>query len=335
MAAFVTIKPDAITRLQSILAEIRQLAVARLPVYMVPGLISFLDVIPKTNSGKLDRKALEHLVVDVLALSPDKYVAPSGKTEVWLSHHWSKLLDITTISTDANFFTLGGHSLLATQLLSAINKQFGIEFSLRQFFQAPTIRALATQIDIASTMEHRSETVIPRQAKSEKYPLSFPQQRLWFLSQLMPDSAVYHIPIAFELNGTLDIKRLQQAFAHTAKYHPLLRVRFVQEHDQVTQVLANAMTEIKIQHCEGLANLDGASLQNELAQLLSIEARRTMDLENEGGLRATLFQIHEQKHYLALTFHHLITDGWSRTIFLHEFGQRYSAITENMIDPHR
>lgn len=328
LAAFVTIKPDAITRSQSILAEIRQLAVARLPVYMVPGLISFLDVIPKTNSGKLDRKALEHLVVDVLALSPDKYVAPSGKTEVWLSHHWSKLLDITTISTDANFFTLGGHSLLATQLLSAINKQFGIEFSLRQFFQAPTIRALATQIDVASTMEHRSETVIPRQAKSEKYPLSFPQQRLWFLSQLMPDSAVYHIPIAFELNGTLDIKRLQQAFAHTAKYHPLLRVRFVQEHDQVTQVLANAMTELKIQHCEGLANLDGASLQNELAQLLSIEARRTMDLENEGGLRATLFQIHEQKHYLALTFHHLITDGWSLSLYLRQLGEAYNMQCE-------
>ncbi|AOM39781.1 hypothetical protein A9255_03830 [Xenorhabdus hominickii] len=331
LTAFVTIKPDAIARSHSILTEIRQLAVARLPAYMVPGLISFLDAIPKTNSGKLDRKALEHLLVDVLALSPDEYIAPLGKTEIWLSHHWSKLLDITAISSisaDASFFTLGGHSLLATQLLSAINKQFGVELSLRRFFQAPTIRALAAQIDSASNVEHRSEIVIPRQAQSENYPLSFPQQRLWFLSQLIPDSAVYHIPVAFELNGTLDIKKLQQAFIHVEKHHPLLRARFVQKHVQVTLVLANAMTEFKIYHCEWLANLDSTSLQAELAKLLSAEATRTMDLENEGGLRAALFQIHDQKHYLALTFHHLITDGWSLSLYLRQLGEAYNRQCE-------
>ncbi|WP_305812004.1 AMP-binding protein [Photobacterium leiognathi] len=329
LVAFVTIKPEASERSQVVLEELRQLTVARLPAYMVPSLILQSDVIPRTSTGKIDRKDLEHYSIDANVLLTNKYVAPSSDTERWLNQQWSALLDIPVISTDVNFFTLGGHSLLATQLLSAINKYFGIGLSLRSFFQAPTIRALATQIEGAPKISTCSKVIIPQQAVSENYPLSLPQQRLWFISQLNPDSPVYHIPIAFELIGDLDINKLQQAFLHVVQDHPLLRARFIQENDQVKQVLAVTTPELEVCDSRWIANNDCSEQPVKLAQLLNTEAMQPMDLANEGAFRATLHCIAEKRHYLALTFHHLIADGSSLNLFLRQLSDAYNMLSED------
>ncbi|MGB2784616.1 amino acid adenylation domain-containing protein [Psychrobacter sp.] len=328
LATFVTIKPESFKKPQLILTELRQLAVERLPTYMVPSIISISCAIPRTSTGKIDRKELEQFTIDTNALSVSDYHAPLSEIELWLSQQWSVLLNIPTISAEVNFFTLGGHSLLAIQLLSLIKKHFNIEISLRSFFHAPTIRALAIQMEKSKKTEAYPDVIIPQHTETNEYPLSFPQQQLWFLSELNPDLAVYHIPISFELKGSLDVNKLQQAFDHVSRSHSLLRARFIQNNNQVIQMLSQTVHEIKVCNIEWLAHIENEKQQVELSKLLSAEAKQIMDLANDGALRATLYRITKHHYYFALTFHHIIADGWSINFYLTQLSDAYNALCE-------
>ncbi|WP_281925297.1 non-ribosomal peptide synthetase, partial [Flavobacterium collinsii] len=195
-----------------------------LPEYMVPMIWVELAELPLTSNGKLDRKALPN--PDSSDLSTKEYVAPRTETEQQLAQIWENLLGVEKVGVHDNFFELGGHSLLATRLVSIIRKKLSIEISIREVFEYTTISALAVHVSIQS--EGVLLPTIAVQEKEDRIPLSFSQERLWFLDQLQ-GSLEYHMPIALRLEGVLDASILEQTLQSIVSRHEVLRTILLSE----------------------------------------------------------------------------------------------------------
>ncbi|NJL42093.1 MAG: amino acid adenylation domain-containing protein [Leptolyngbyaceae cyanobacterium SM1_4_3] len=199
----------------------------KLPSYMLPAVFVPLESMPLTSNGKIDRRALPLPDADHLNQSADTFVAPRNPTEVKLAKIWADILNrtqtITSIGITDNFFTLGGHSLLAIRVIAQIQQQFGVEIPLRILFEQPTIAALSEAIHAAQA---KTTAPIQRLTDPQHIPLSFAQQRQWFLAQLEPDSPFYNIPAAIRIAGRLDAGILQQCFRSILQRHQVLRTDF-------------------------------------------------------------------------------------------------------------
>ncbi|RYZ33104.1 MAG: non-ribosomal peptide synthetase, partial [Myxococcaceae bacterium] len=197
-----------------------------LPEYMVPAAIMALPALPLTPNGKVDRKALPAL--EASRIAPRITDAPGTPTEVALAALWSELLRVPTVGRHDNFFELGGHSLLATQVVARVRVRFGVELPVRALFESPTVATLALRLPDAPTA-----TVLPPltpAATPGPHPLSFAQQRLWFIDQLDPGSPLYNMPTALRLSGTVDVTAFQRAFDALVQRHESLRTTF-ESHD--------------------------------------------------------------------------------------------------------
>ena len=205
----------------------------RLPEYMVPSVFVSLPALPLTTSGKVDRRALpEPETVQA------KVEIARTPTEELLCGIWSEVLSRAEIGVTENFFELGGHSLLATQVLSRIQAVFQIELPLRTLFEAPTVRELAARVDSAlQTGTMSGVPALKRVNRDEALPLSFAQQRLWFLAQLEPENAFYNSPLAVRLKGELNLGALEQTFEELLERHEVLRTSFVTEQGKPRQVI--------------------------------------------------------------------------------------------------
>ncbi|HEU5133283.1 MAG TPA: condensation domain-containing protein, partial [Pyrinomonadaceae bacterium] len=286
---------------------------------MVPAAFIFLEQFPLTTSGKVNRRALP--APDASLLATEKtYVKPRTATEVIVSGIWSKVLGVERVGVEDNFFELGGHSLLATQVVSWIEEAFARALPLRTLFEAPTVRELAAHIDRGLLGESTAPALV-RVDREQELPVSFAQQRLWFLAQLEPASSFYNLPWALRLHGALDIVALEQTLDELVRRHEVLRTSFVSEHGLPRQVIsATATVSLDLVDLSAVA-------ESAVQDLVAREAAQPFDLSRGPLLGVKLIRLSEQEHVLLLTMHHIVSDGWSMGVLIREVSELYSAYT--------
>ncbi|NBD14537.1 non-ribosomal peptide synthetase, partial [Corallococcus silvisoli] len=290
-----------------------------LPEYMVPSAICVLDALPLSANGKLDRKALP--APEVLR-SERGYEAPRTETEAKLAGIWSEVLHVPRVGVKDDFFALGGHSLLATQVASRIRAELGAELPLRALFEAPTVEALAQQVEKAgrahaSTLAHVAVDAAP--------PLSFAQQRLWFIDQLDPGTALYNVPVAVRLEGALDVDALERSLHEVVRRHESLRTTFAEQDGQAIQVIHSSLPPV-LERVE-LRTFEEADREAETRRQVEQEMMRPFDLGRGPLLRTRLFALGAREHVLVVTMHHIVSDGWSLGVLVREVGALYAAFS--------
>ncbi|MEU6129435.1 amino acid adenylation domain-containing protein [Saccharopolyspora sp. NPDC047091] len=289
-------------------AELRAHLAAELPDYMVPSAVVLLDALPLTPNGKLDTRALP--APDFAAQATGR--APRDQVESALCRLFGEVLGVPEVGIDDGFFDLGGHSLLATRLLARVRGELGVEVSIRTLFDHPTVAGLVRRLGPA--LRARPELrPVPR---PDEVPLSFAQQRLWFLHRLEGPSATYNLPIGVRLSGELDVAALRAALGDVVGRHESLRTTFPDRQGEPRQrVLPAAAPELPV-HEVAAAELDEA---------LATAARHGFDLAQEPPLRAELFRTGEREHVLLVLLHHIATDEWSMAPLLRDLATAYAA----------
>ena len=299
----------------------------KLPSYMVPSAFVQVEMLPRTPSGKVNPRGLPAPGQAQTNAGGEEYVAPRTPLEEILATIWAAVLRLEPISRRDQFFKLGGHSLQATQVVARLRELLHIELPVRAIYDAPTIPALATTIErMKQGAQGQRIPPLQRIARTDTsvFPLSFAQQRLWFLDQLQPGSAYYNIPGAFSIKGSLDVVALEQSINALIQRHEALRTTFAMANEQPVQVIVPVL-HVPLPVTE-LSSIGDASVQaTEVARLVRAEARRSFDLQRGPLLRATLLRLQPATHVLLLTLHHIVADGWSANIFFHELHVAYTA----------
>ncbi|HEX4494599.1 MAG TPA: amino acid adenylation domain-containing protein [Thermoanaerobaculia bacterium] len=302
-------------------AELRAFLRSRLPEYMVPAQLVPLDRLPMTPNGKVDRKALAGLRPRPSGTT--ERLPPRTPAEEILAGIWERVLGIEGIGARDNFFELGGHSLLATQVLSRVREAFAVELPLRALFESPTLAGLAERIDAA--FKGAAAPPISRVPREGSLPLSFGQQRLWFLDQLDPGSVAYNMPSATRLKGPLDLGALEASLDEIVRRHEALRTvfRLTEGEEEPVQRILPAVSGLLSR--SDLAALPPAAREAEARRQIDFEARLPFALSRGPLLRATLIRLSEQEHILLLVLHHAVTDGWSMGVLIREMAALYAA----------
>ncbi|HKU77526.1 MAG TPA: amino acid adenylation domain-containing protein, partial [Pyrinomonadaceae bacterium] len=234
LAAYVVAAPEESVATAELRNHLREL----LPEYMIPSAFVLLAELPLTPSGKVDRRALS--APDSLRSETEGYAAPRTPIEEVLASIWANLLGFEQVGINDNFFELGGHSLLATRVMSQIRDSFQIDLALRQLFEHPTIAELAQSIEkVMRGAQQSSLQPLTLTARPAAIPLSFAQERLWFLDQMEPGSSFYNISSALRLNGPLDPQALEESFAEVVRRHEVLRTSFQMSGEGPVQVIAS------------------------------------------------------------------------------------------------
>ncbi|MEO7533123.1 MAG: amino acid adenylation domain-containing protein, partial [Ferruginibacter sp.] len=292
----------------------------RLPDYMVPTLWIKLESLPVTPNGKVDKKALPD--PDTSGISINEYAVPRNEVENKLTDIWKQLLDIDQVGIYNDFFELGGHSLLAIRVISAIRKQFEIELKINDVFEYPTIAQLAGYLQSHSSknVHHAIERVEPQ---PENIPLSFSQERLWFIDQL-EGSTQYHLPTVLRLQGKVNIEALEYAIQNVINRHDILRTVIMDLDGKPYQHIQDK-DHWKISRIDGLIfKNDAATLQQFTQKII----QQPFDLSKDSMVRGALITIDELNHVLVITMHHIVSDGWSLSIIVKEVAEAYNAYEE-------
>jgi amino acid adenylation domain-containing protein/FkbM family methyltransferase len=327
LVAFITNKPGhAVSGV-----ELRLFLKQRLPDYLIPSKFVVLERLPLTPNGKIDRGALAALENHEPQLG-EEFVAPQDGIEQLLAQIWEGLLEVRNIGARANFFELGGHSLLATQVASRIREAFGVEIPLRSIFEHPTVEDLAKAIrNRLRGAQWLAESPITRVSRDSGLPLSFAQQRLWFLDQLEPGSAFYNCPMGVRLEGDLDIGALERTLSEVVRRHESLRTRFTTVEGEAAQVIDGAW-EVRLVPIE-LSGLEESEREAEVRRFAAEQAQSAFDLTTGPLLRAKLLRLGEQEHVALLTTHHIVSDGWSLGVLVKEVAALYEAFTKGELSP--
>jgi putative pyridoxal-dependent aspartate 1-decarboxylase len=286
-----------------------------LPEYMVPSLLVEMGQMPLTSSGKVDRKALP--APDMSVLLQQRYEAPRTESERVLAEIWQELLGIERVGIHDDFFELGGHSLLATRVVSAIRSRLGKELGIRTLFTHSTIIALAGLVQQEDETMERS---IGIQERPEEIPLSYSQERMWFIDQF-GGSEQYHMPAVLRLRGELDVVVLERALRGIVDRHEVLRT-VIGQRDGVASQRVQAPGQWRLGRIDGRGlGQDEAGLRERIAALM----QKPFDLSRDAMLRADLIGISDREHVLVVTLHHIASDGWSTSIIVGELAELYNA----------
>ena len=292
--------------------ELRSFLSEQLPDYMVPGLFVNLDQWPLTTTGKVDRKALPPPLTSVEEPSGENE-PPQTPVEQVLAGIYGEILKLKNVGRRQGFFELGGHSLLATQVVSRVREVFRVELSVRSIFETPEVDRLARTIETQRGIEYAPIHPVPR---NTNLPLSFAQQRLWFLQQLDPSSTSYNFPMALRLKGRLDITALEKTLAELVARHESLCTTFPAVDGEPMQLI-HPPAAPSIVHIE--------AHEDTLHDLIVEHAKRPFDLANGPLLRVVLFKLAGDDHALLVTMHHIITDGWSLEVLIKDTSALYNA----------
>ncbi|HEY0602391.1 MAG TPA: amino acid adenylation domain-containing protein [Herpetosiphonaceae bacterium] len=296
---------------------------SHLPEYMIPSAFVPLDALPLTPSGKLDRRALP-LPEWTASGGSDASAAPRTPDEELLLSIWSDVLHIDAPGVHDNFFDLGGHSLLAMQVATRVRALFQVMLPLRQMFESPTIAGLARYLAAArSNDQARQVPPLMPAARPGVISLSFAQQRLWFMSQLQPDSSFYTIPAVLRLDGPLDPAALARSFQAVMRRHEVLRTTFAVEHGQPQQLIAPEL-ELELPLID-LRDLPATEREAEAQRRAAAEIARPFELARGPLWRASLLRLDDTTHLLVLALHHILADGWSLGLLIGELAPLYSA----------
>jgi amino acid adenylation domain-containing protein/FkbM family methyltransferase len=293
----------------------------KLPEYMVPATYVVLSTLPRLSNSKIDRRALPD---PDLIQTEESFQTPHTPVEELLVTIWSQLLGGKRVGVHNNFFELGGDSLLITQLVTQLRQVFGIHVPLRAVFDKPTVAMLAEVIETTSRAEQGlQEPPIERVSREIEIPLSFAQQRLWFVDQLQPGGHAYNIAVAVRIKGPLDAAALKQSFNQIVERHESMRTTFPSVDGRPSQLIADAC-EVELE----IVDLSGAAHDEREAETLRLAmeaARRPFHLASGPLFHISLLRLEEQEHVLLLTMHHIISDGWSTGVFIREMALLYEA----------
>ncbi|HEX8128481.1 MAG TPA: amino acid adenylation domain-containing protein [Pyrinomonadaceae bacterium] len=310
-------------------AELRSYLKQKLPAYMLPAAYVVLDELPLTPNGKVDRAALP--APESLSADPDEnYVGARDGLEELLARIWEEVLGLQRVGVFDNFFDLGGHSLLATRVVSRIRQTFKVELGVRALFERPTVASLALGIAAAiggSDHEGAGDSSIQPVAREAGVPLSFAQERLYFMEQLAPGSPIYNVPVAYRIAGELDPATLERSLAAVVVRHETLRTRFEAVEGEMLQFV-DASVECRMELID-LSGLSDEEREREARRMATEEARRGFDLSTAPLLRAKVLRLSAREHLLLVTMHHLITDGWSMNVLMREVAACYEAFGRN------
>ncbi|MHA5023699.1 condensation domain-containing protein, partial [Streptomyces sp. SD35] len=276
----------------------------------VPSAIVTLDALPLTPNGKLDRKALP--APDYTAKSAGR--APRSPREEILCALYAEVLGVDGVTIDDNFFELGGHSLLATRLVSRIRTTLSAELSIRQLFETPTIAALSGALDESGSVR----TALTARPRPERIPLSYAQQRLWFLHQLEGPTPTYNTATTLRLTGALDTDALRTAISDVVARHESLRTVFTEDEQGSYQIVVPA------EAAETPFTVVDVT-EEEVGDRLAEAVGHCFDLTLELPARTWLFRLSEQEHVLLLLIHHIASDAWSRTPLAQDLTAAYAA----------
>jgi len=320
-------RPDAPESERLDARALRRWLLERLPEYMTPSLLVALDAMPLTPNGKVDRNALP---APGDAGGDRPYIAPRTQTEEALAAIWAQVLKLERLGIHDNFFEKGGHSLLATQALSRIRARFGVDLPLREVFNAPTVAEMGAIIAQLRSQD-AGETPIARVPRDRPLPLSYAQQRLWFLDAFEQNSPFYNMPLAVNLTGPLEVSVLARSLRELTRRHESLRTTFANRDGAAFQIIAEEADDVfPVIDLSGLAASDREA---ERQRQVNREANRPFDLGQGPLMRATLLRLEPQRHALLHTMHHIVSDGWSMGVLIRETVVLYQAFARGLPSP--
>ncbi len=304
---------------------LRQDLQQQLPDYMMPSVYVLLDALPLNPNGKVERKALP-VPGDVRASLGAEYTAPRSAMEQQLAGIWAEVLKLERVGIHDNFFDLGGHSLMATQVVSRVRAQLHVELPLSEMFGYPTVAELApVMATLLDGSDGEAAEVIPVADRNHPLPLSFAQERLWFLDQLQPDSAAYNMCLSLRLSGELNVVALTESLNTIVDRQQTLRTHFGMHQGKPIQIIDAAGIELRQDDLSALAS---DALEGEIKTRVNKAALQPFDLGTGPLLRSRLLRLSDHEHVLSLTMHHIISDGWSLGVLFRELGTCYAAFTE-------
>jgi amino acid adenylation domain-containing protein len=312
-------------------AQLRTHLARHLPPYMIPAALVRLPALPLNANGKLDRDRLPAPGADALART-DTQRAPSTPTEELVANLWARLLGVEQVGAEDNFFELGGHSLLATQAVSRVRQACAVELPIRALFEAPTVSAFAARLEqerrAAEGLDALPLTAVARDGEPA---LSFAQQRLWFLEQVAPLNPAYYMSSALRLEGALEQEALQRSLNDIVQRHEALRTAFPAHAGKPHQRIASSQRLVLQAH--DLGTTRAPEREAALKAWLKAFAERPFDLAQGPLLRSALIRLAPQVHVLAITMHHIVSDGWSMGVFLRELAALYGAYRQGRPSP--
>ncbi|NEP11784.1 MAG: amino acid adenylation domain-containing protein, partial [Symploca sp. SIO2C1] len=323
--------PLASVSAKQLIPQLRDYLEERLPEYLLPNGYVVLPQLPLTPNGKVDRKALP--APDVISSLSTEFVAPETPTEKALAEIWTEVLGIQKVGIYDNFFELGGHSLMATQVVSRIRQSLSVELPLQSLFEKTKIASLAHELEsyLAQTQGIETEVIKPREQDGNPPPLSFAQQRLWFMEKAGLSGNAYNMPLTLHLVGELDEVALQKSLNQIIVRHETLRTTFGSLNDTAVQIIASVF-ELELAK-KDLSGLIPSQQKAQLQQLLQAENERLFNLEVEPPIRAVLFELGATEHILLVTLHHIASDGWSLTVLARELSAHYTAAVQEQPSP--
>jgi amino acid adenylation domain-containing protein len=319
-----------------LVARLRAHLARSLPDYMIPTAWVELASVPLTPSGKVDRRRLAALAAGTSAAGAGRPArperrAPANPAEELLAAIWEEVLGLPEVGMDESFFDLGGHSLLATQVVARVRRSWGIELPLRALFELPTVARLAAHL-VALAAGGQADTAPPITARQRSrgledravgLPLSFGQQRLWFLDQLEPGGVAYNMPAAVRLRGSLDAAALSWSLGEVVRRHEVLRTIFRLDGEEPAQVPLPA-APLQLPRVD-LAGLPPGRREAAARRLLAAAAGRPFDLANGPLLRSLLLRLDPLEHLLLVVVHHIASDAWSMGLLVRELSALYAA----------
>ena len=330
LVAYVVVE-DAVESTGAEVSEWREWMARRVPEYMIPAVYVRLEEMPLTANGKVDRNALPS--PEAMRRRVDENPnASSTPVEEVLTGIWGEVLGLAEVGVDENFFELGGHSLLATRVFSRLREAFNVDLPIKTLFDAPTIAQLARHVEVAMGAESAIRDLLLQPVpRDEALPLSFGQQRMWFLYQLDPTNTLYNIPIALRLTGQLDLEVLERTLREIIRRHEALRTTFKMIDGRPVQVIS----------CEqslNLSMLDMSALPEgergeRVYQLAAEEAQRPFDLAQGPLMRVGLIRLGADEHVLLFTMHHIVSDGWSLGVLINEVAVLYDSYLNKVSSP--
>jgi acyl carrier protein len=313
-------------------AALRDHLRATLPDYMVPAGFAVVDRLPQTPSGKVDRRRLAMEGPLPEGAAEVGFVPPRNHLEEVIAGIWAQMLDRRRVGSADSFFELGGHSLLATRVLSRLGRAFGVEVPLKTLFEAPTVAGLAAEVErLLQRGAGLEAPPIEPVRRDRPLPLSFAQQRLWFIERLAPDTAIYNVPTAVRLDGRLDRTALGAALAAVVDRHETLRTTFAETDEGAIQVVGArrgaAMPLVD------LTAIPAGRREPEALRVQAADAVRGFDLVTGPLFRAALVRLDAADHLALLNTHHIVSDGWSMGVLIGELSALYRAFVAGRPSP--
>ncbi|MBD2199772.1 MULTISPECIES: non-ribosomal peptide synthetase [Calothrix] len=320
---------DAPNQLTS--SELRRFLESKLPNYMLPNAFVILEALPLTPNGKVDRQALP-LPDATQLIQQSNFVPASTPVQQMLVGIWKQVLGIEKLGIHDHFFELGGHSLLATQLISRIRQILHLELPLRCLFESPTIAKLAAVIQtmVMQGQNWQNYPILPC-SRQVKLPLSFAQNRLWFIDQLQPGNSAYNIFNGFRLQGSLNITALEQSINEIIRRHEILRTQFIAVDGQPVQVIIPEL-QLTLPVID-LQTLSAPAQAAAVQQLITQAAQQPFDLTQAPLLRLSLLKLNPTEHIVLFAMHHIISDAWSMGILIRELTVIYQAYLDGEASP--